>query len=234
MKRCMVLLIVMATAIAFAPAAIAQHWPPTCNPLPQDRTITFCYPIDDETITQNLTQATGWIKDSLPHTANIYLDGRLQSSNIPDEFPDQFGNGGSGFGGYDDAIHTFTIVVTDSQGSFQKSASFRNSLHLPCALPSADPGFVVCTPSGSFEVASRPLRIAAVAHSSTGFNAIEVWIDGTKYDATREPLGQTQVKILNSFYYVPVGTHKITIFARMTDGTKIIKHRTVTVVNYTP
>jgi hypothetical protein len=232
MKRRM-LLVVMATAIAFTPAAIAQHWPPTCNPLPQDRTITFCYPIDDETITQNLTEATGWIKDSLPHTANLYLDGKLAVSNIPDEFPDQFGKGAVGFGGYDDKIHTFTILVTDSQGSFRKSASVRLSLQLPCALPSTDPGFVVCTPSAG-EVDSRPMRIAAVAHSSTGFNAIEVWIDGTKYDASREPLGQTQVKILNSFYYVPVGTHKVTIFARMSDGTKIIKHRTVTVVNYTP
>jgi hypothetical protein len=231
MKRCMFSLVMMATAITFAPAAIAQTFPPTCNPLPLDRTITFCYPIDDATIAQSLVEAEGWIKDSLPHTANIYLDGQLQASNIPDEF------GPAGFGGpFDDRIHTFTVMVTDSQGSFRKSASVRLSLQLPCALPSADPGFVVCTPSDG-EVDSRPIRIAAVAHSSTGFNnadTIEVWIDGTKYGASHEPLGTTNVKILNSFFYVPVGTHKITIFAHMPDGTKITKHRTVTVVNYTP
>ena len=230
MKRCMFLLIMMATAIAFAPAAIAQALPPPCNPLPLDRTITFCYPIDDATIAQSLVAAEGWIKDSLPHNANIYIDGQLQSSNIPDEF-------GAGYGSiYDDRIHTFTVVVTDSQGSFRKSASFRLSLQLPCALPSADPGFVVCQPSDA-EVASRPVRIAAVAHSSTGFsraNTIEVWIDGTKYGESHDPLGTTNVKILNSFFYVPVGTHKITIFAHMPDGTKITKHRTVTVVNYAP
>jgi len=76
------------------------------------------------------------------------------------------------------------------------------------------------------------MRIAAVARSSTGADTIEVWIDGTKYDTSHA--GTADVKMMNSFYYVPVGTHKITIFARMTDGTKIIKHRTVTVVNYTP
>ena len=89
MKRCMFLLIVMAAALALAPAAIAQFFPPPCNPLPQDRSITFCYPVDDETVTQvsNGANATGWIKDSLPHTANIYVDGQLRGSNIPDEFP---------------------------------------------------------------------------------------------------------------------------------------------------
>ena len=129
MKRRMLLLVMMATAIALAPAAIAQTPPPPCNPLPQDRSVTFCYPVDDETVTENFEIATGWIKDSLPHTAKEYLDWVLQLSNVPDEFQ------GVGFGGvYDDKIHTFTIVVTDSQGSFRKSASFRNSLKLPCAL----------------------------------------------------------------------------------------------------
>jgi len=231
MKRCMFLLIVTATAIAFAPAAIAQTPPPPCNPLPQDRSVTFCYPVDDETVTENFEIATGWIKDSLPHTAKEYLDGVLQLSNVPDEFQ------GVGFGGvYDDKIHTFTIVVTDSQGSFRKSASFRRSLQLPCALPSADPGFVVCTPSDG-EVDSRPLRFAAILHSSTGLsraNTIELWVDGTKYGDSAEPLGTTQVKIMNRFFYVPVGTHKVTVFAHMPDGTKIIKHRTVTIVNYAP
>lgn len=226
MKRCTLLLTMMATAIAFAPAAIAQTLPPPCSPLPLDRTITFCYPIDDATIAQAQTSAEGWIKDSLPHTANEYIDGKLLASNISDQF------GTAGFGGnYDDQIHTFTIVVKDSQGSFQKSASFRLSLQLPCALPSADPGFVVCTPSAG-EVDARPMRIAAVARNSTGASDVEVWIDGKKYGASHA--GTANVKILNSFFYVPVGTHNITIFSRMTDGSKITKHRIVTVVNYTP
>ena len=231
MKRYMFLLVVMATTIAFAPIASAQFFPPPCNPIPQDRSITFCYPVDDETVTENFELATGWIKDSLPHTAKEYLDGVLQLSNVPDEIQ------GVGFGGpYDDKIHTFTIVVTDSQGSFRKSASFRRSLQLPCALPSMDPGFVVCTPSAG-EVASRPLRFAAILHSSTGLgraNTIELWVDGTKYGDSAEPLGTTQVKIMNRFFYLPVGTHKITIIAHLPDATKIVKTRTVTIVSYKP
>jgi hypothetical protein len=226
MKRCTLLLVVMATAIASAPAAIAQTFPPTCNPLPQDRSITFCYPIDDATIAQPQTQAEGWIKDSLPHTAQEYADGRLELSNVPDEFE------GVGIGGsFDDKIHTFTIVVTDSQGSFQKSVSFRLSLQLPCALPSTDPGLVVCTPSAG-EVDSRPMRIAAVASSSTGFDNIQVWIDGKKYDSSHA--GTANVKMLNNFYYVPVGTHKLSIFAERLDGTKITKQFKLTVVSYMP
>jgi hypothetical protein len=166
----------------------------------------------------------------------------LAQSNIPDEFPPKSGPAVGIFGDYADAIHTFTIVVTDSQGSFRKSASLRNSLQLPCALPSTDPGFVVCTPSDG-EVASRPMRIAAVARAnfmagsfpgSSKDDTIQVWIDGTRYGVSHDPLGTTNVKILNSFFYIPVGTHKITILAHMPDGTKIVKHRTVTIVNYTP
>lgn len=61
MKRCMLLLVPMATTIAFAPAAVAQFYPPPCNPIPQDRSITFCYPVDDGTVTQvsSGTNATG-------------------------------------------------------------------------------------------------------------------------------------------------------------------------------
>ena len=86
---------------------------------------------------------------------------------------------------------------------------------------------------------SADARIAAVTRAdftagSSKAGTIEVWIDGTKYGESYEPLGTTNVKILNSFFYVPVGTHKVTIFAHMPDGTKIIKHRTVTVVNYAP
>ena len=62
------------------------------------------------------------------------------------------------------------------------------------------------------------MRIAAVARSSTGADTIEVWIDGTKYDTSHA--GTADVKMMNSFYYVPVGTHKISIFARMADGTQ--------------
>src|SRR4051812_14253261 len=224
MKRCMFLLIMMGTIVAFVSAAIAQTFPPTCNPMPQDRSITFCYPIDDASIAQPQTQPVGWITDSLPHTAKEYDDGNLKLSNVPDEFQ------GIGVGGsFDDKIHTTTIVVTDALGSFQKSVSFRLSLQLPCALPSTDPSLVVCTPSAG-EVDTRPMRIAAVASSSTGFDNIQVWIDGKKYDFSHA--GTANVKMINAFYYVPVGTHKVSIFAERLDGTKITKSFKVNVVNY--
>src|SRR5947208_7571297 len=192
MKRCMFLLIVMAAAHALPPAAIAQTFPPPCNPLPQDRTITFCTPIDDATYSQSQTEnsAEGWIKDSLPHTAKEYSDGKLFGSNVPDEFR-------TGFGFLDDQIHTLTIVVTDSQGTFQKSVSARwSSPQLPCALPSTDAGFVVCKRSDG-AVDSRPMRVAAVtrAHftrSSSKVGTIEVWIDGTKSAKSLEPMITTK------------------------------------------
>jgi hypothetical protein len=59
-----------------------------------------------------------------------------------------------------------------------------------------------------------------------------VWIDGKKYDFSHA--GTANVKMLNSFYYVPAGTHKISVFAERLDGSKITKQFKVTVVNYTP
>lgn len=84
------------------------------------------------------------------------------------------------------------------------------------------------------------MRIAAVLHSSTGLsnsNTIEVYLDGKKYDVSHEPLGPlgtTQVKVLSRFYYLPVGTHKISIIAHMPDGTEATKHFKVTIVSYAP
>jgi len=69
MKRCRFLLVMMATTIAFAPAAIAQHWPPTCDPLPQDRTITFCYPID----AGDKRPAIRWLESAYEQGCSIML-----------------------------------------------------------------------------------------------------------------------------------------------------------------
>ena len=56
----------------------ADHVPPPCNPLAEDRTITFCYPIDNATVSWFAVPEYGWIKDSLPHTArNIWMGGTL-------------------------------------------------------------------------------------------------------------------------------------------------------------
>lgn len=87
------------------------------------------------------------------------------------------------------------------------------------------------------------MRIAAVAHAdfmagsfpgSSKTDTIEVWIDGTRYGVSRDPLGTTNMKIFNQFFYIPVGTHKISIVAHMPDGTRVVKHRTVTIVSYKP
>src|SRR6266849_6138878 len=101
----------MAIAAALASAALAQSAiTPPCKALPQDRTITYCYPIDDATVGASDVSDWGWITDSLPHTASMYLDGQFLTG-APDIF-----NGGVGFN-FDDQIHTFSIVVTDSQGT---------------------------------------------------------------------------------------------------------------------
>ena len=198
---------------ALASAAYAQTQPP-CKPLPKDRTITFCYPIDDATVSASAVLDWGWIKDSLPHTAKEYFDGQYLTSP-----PDMF-SGGTGRN-FDDKIHTFTIVVTDSLGAFQKSVSFRQSLQLPCAVPGSDRSLNFCIPLTG-EITTSPLRVAAVARSSAGVSWLQVWVDGVKY-WTEHDAGTANVKMMNNHIYLAAGNHSVTMIAKQSDGTSIKK-----------
>ncbi len=215
--------------VAFSFSAFAQSSiTPPCKALAQDRSITFCYPVDDANLSVDSVVEWGWIKDSLPHTSKMYFDGQYIAAP-----PDIF-NGGFGQN-FDDKLHTLRIVVTDSQGSFEKSASFRQTLQLPCNIPSTDKTIAFCKPS-NLEVGPSPVRIAAVARSSVGVSYLQVWIDGAKpnVDATEHNAGTADVKMLNQYYYLANGTHSITVVAKQADGNSLKTTHKVQVVSYTP
>ena len=220
LRLCTVVVFLLLTVLVSL--AAAQNTPPPCKSLPQDRTITFCYPVDDATVGAFAVLNWGWIKDSLPHTAKMYLDGQFFTSP-----PDQF-NGVSGVN-YDDKIHTFTIVVTDSIGTFQKSASFRQSAQLPCAVPSADRSLNFCIPSNG-ETTTSPLRVAAVGRSSLGVSWLQVWVDGVKY-FTEHDAGTPNQKLMNNYVYLPNGKHAVTMVAKEADGTSIKKTVNILIIS---
>ena len=216
------LIIIMAIVVLLACAAIAQSGTtPPCKPLGQDRTITWCYPIDNSTVGASAVLEWGWIKDSLPHTAKEYLDGQY-ITGPPDIF-----NGGPGLG-YDDKIHTFTIVVTDSLGTFQKSVSFRQSAQLPCPAPSSDHSLNFCVPLNG-AVTTSPLRVAAVGRSSIGVSYLQVWVDGVKY-WTEHEAGTANQKLMNNYIYLPTGKHSVTMVEKESNGTSIKKTVNVQIV----
>lgn len=228
MKRTYGSLFVITCVLAImASAAVAQSSiTPPCKPLAEDRTITYCYPIDNSTIGSDTESQWGWIKDSLPHTSKAYQDGQYIG-----DFPDIF-NGGPGFG-WDDKIHTITIVVSDSLGTFQKSASWRQSLQLPCPAPTADRSIVFCKPANN-EVGPSPVRISAVASSSAGISYVQIWVDGVKKGPTEHYSGTANMKMWSDYLYLANGTHKITVVAKQGDGTSLTSTHTVQVVSYTP
>jgi hypothetical protein len=211
----------MAIVAALACVAMAQYTPP-CQPLPDDRTITWCYPIDNATFGAFTVNDTGYIKDSLPHTAKEYLDGQYYTG-VPDIW-----SGGTGQN-WDDKIHTFTIVVTDSLGTFQKSVSFRQSAQLPCSSPSSDRSMNFCIPLEG-ETTTSPLRVAAVARSSIGVSWLQVWVDGVKY-WTEHYTGTATQKLMNNYVYLPNGNHSVTMIAKELDGTSIKKTVHVQIVS---
>jgi len=211
--------VVTAVLAALSSVAIAQA---PCQPLPEDRTITWCFPIDNATFGASDVRDTGYIKDSLPHTAKEYLDGQYYTS------PPDIWSGGTSQN-FDDKIHTFTIVVTDSLGTFQKSVSFRQSAQLPCAAPSSDPSLNFCFPLQGV-VTTSPLRVAGVARSSIGISWLQVWVDGVKY--LNEPqTGTATQRFMNNYVYLANGNHSVTMVAKESDGTSIKKTVHVTIVS---
>ena len=227
MKRFSVSIFLTAMLAMMASAVIAQTTPPPpCKALAKDRTITYCYPIDNSTVSGFAVTDYGWIKDSLPHTSKMYLDGKF-ITGAPDIF-----NGGAGFN-WDDKIHTYNIVVTDSMGTFQKSVSFRQSLQLPYPAPSTDRSIVFCKPANN-EVGPSPVRISAVASRSAGISYVQLWVDGVKTGPTEHYSGTTNMKIWSDYLYLANGTHKITVVAKQGDGTSLKSTHTVQVVSYTP
>jgi hypothetical protein len=205
-------------------AAHGQTDTPPCQPLPADRTITWCYPIDNATFAASAVLEWGWIKDSLPHTAKEYFDGEYYTGP-----PDIFN--GEASRGYDDKIHTLTIVVWDAKGHFQKSISFRQSLQPPCALPLSDP-LNFCIPKEG-EITTSPLRVAAVGQSAAGVSWLQVWVDGVKY-WTEHDAGTADMKMMNNYVYLPTGNHEVTMVMKESDGTSIKKVVNVQIVANNP
>jgi hypothetical protein len=214
------LIITIAIVTAFASAATAQIIT-NCKALPEDRTITWCYPIDDASVGAFTVSDSGYITDSLPHTATEYLDG-VYLTSLPDVW-----SGGGGFG-YDDKIHTYSIVVTDSLGTFQKAVSFRQSEALPCSVP-ADGSLNFCMPLNG-AVTTSPLRVAAVAQSSIGVSWLQVWVDGVKY-ITEHDAGTSTVRLMNNHIYLANGKHSVTMVDKESNGTSIKKTVNITIVS---
>ncbi len=218
------LITTMAIVAALATAATAQNGTAItlpCKALPEDRTITWCYPIDDASVGAGTVSDSGYITDSLPHTASEYLDG-VFLTGVPDIF-----SGGGGFG-YDDLIHTYSIIVTDSQGTFQKAVSFRQSEALPCSVPS-DGSLNFCIPLDG-TVTTSPLRVAAVAQSSIGVSWLQVWVDGVKY-ITEHDAGTSTVRLMNNHIYLANGAHAVTMVDKESNGTSIKKTVHITIVS---
>lgn len=210
-------------AVVFSGMAAAQSGPLPCKALTQDRTITFCYPIDDASVGSDAVLLWGVVKDSLPHTNKLYLDGQL-NGQVGDDLQGQFSSSP-----YDDKLHTYTLVVTDAKGTFQKSASFRQSLQLPCSAPSSDRSMNLCIPSQG-EITTSPLRVAAVASSSVGISWLQIWVDGVKYWTAHNSGTPTQ-KIMNNHVFLANGTHQVSVVAKEADGTSIKKTVTVQIVS---
>ena len=216
------LLAITAIVIAFTSIALAQSNEPPCSAMSENRTITFCFPIDDATVTADSVLDSGWVTDSQPYTATVYLDGKdLGGVTSTGYFTGEISYN------FDDLIHTLTVVVTDSSGTFQRSSSFRQSLALPCTTP-ANNALNFCIP-GNGAVTTSPLRVAAVANSSDGISWLQVWVDGVKY-YTDHDTGTADVKSMNDHIYLAPGTHSVTMIAKESDGTSLKQTANVTIV----
>jgi hypothetical protein len=102
--------------------------------------------------------------------------------------------------GWDDTLQqkSFTLAVTGSGGS--------------CSVPTS-PGVHVCAPANGSTV-SAPVAVQAAATITGTFARMEVWVDGVK------KYTETSSKALSTSISLAAGSHRFTVFAVNTAGTK--------------
>jgi hypothetical protein len=102
--------------------------------------------------------------------------------------------------GWDDTLQqkSFTLAVTGSGGS--------------CSVPTS-PGVHVCAPANGSTVSS-PVAVQAAATITGTLARIEVWVDGVK------KYTETSSKALSTSISLAAGSHRFTVFAVNTAGTK--------------
>jgi hypothetical protein len=102
--------------------------------------------------------------------------------------------------GWDDTLQkkSFTLTVTGSGGS--------------CSAPTS-PGVHVCAPANGSTVSS-PVAVQAAATITGTLARMEVWVDGVK------KYTETSSKTLSTSISLAAGSHRFTIFAVNTAGTK--------------
>jgi hypothetical protein len=102
--------------------------------------------------------------------------------------------------GWDDTLQqkSFTLAVTGSGGS--------------CSVPTS-PGVHVCAPANGSTVSS-PVAVQAAATITGTLARMEVWVDGVK------KYTETSSKALSTSITLAAGSHRFTVFAVNTAGTK--------------
>jgi hypothetical protein len=217
-----------------------------CKIPKQDRTVAFCAPVEGATITDNEgTEPFAIIRDSLPHTAVIYVDGnpngsgvfeRGISSDIPGvSFIDtgRFVIKGLGW-------HTITLAVFDAKGSFRETVRFRLSGDPQCPKPTTDKTIKVCSPIEG-RVLTSPVHFSIVSNSSVPIRATEVFVDRGIFGSLsyRAPAGGFDNNLPNQrgntfsmFLPIPAGTRSATIKVIQTDNHTFEKKITLNVVEF--
>ena len=196
-----------------------------------ERTVTFCGPTEGATITEQF-QPFFLVKDSLPHTWCLYIDGIKDTCQTLADTVDWAWGGliGSNQPGW----HRLTIVVFDSQGTFKNTVRFRIAGEPQCTVPSGDRQILICSPLADARVTS-PLHISGVGNStSVPANAMVAYVDGVHVEVGHTtPLGglsDPHTPTISAYVPVPLGKHTVALQVVDKNNNKFAVTETVEVV----
>lgn len=108
--------------------------------------------------------------------------------------------------------HSITIFGGGWDGTLQKKSFTLAVSTGACSAPSSA-GVHVCSP-GSGATVSSPVPVQAAATINGTFAHMELWVDGAKMYT------ETSSKVLNTSISLAAGSHRFTIIAANTAGTK--------------
>jgi hypothetical protein len=143
-------------------------------------------------------------------TAAVWVDGKKVDEQLAHAF--------SNYSFLDASIpiaagsHSITIFGTGWDDTLQKKSFTLMSAGGACSAPSS-PGVHVCSPASGATVSS-PVVVRAAATITGTFARMELWVDGVK------KYSETSSRVLNTSISLGAGSHRFTVIAANTAGTK--------------
>lgn len=181
---------------------------PGCGVTGMAEGIRICSP--STTANSPVTFSIGAAGPTPMRTAAVWVDGK--------KVDEQFAHAFSNYSFLDASVpiavgnHSITVFGTGWDDTLQKKSFILSVSAATCSAPTSA-GVHVCSPVNGATVSS-PVQVQATATITGTLARMELWVDGAKQYT------ETSSKVLNTSISLAAGSHRFTVIAANTAGTK--------------